>query len=73
MLLATAGALLASAIVGRAPWFVVLVLPLLIVLILWQAGFAAVMRRGGAPGWAVTAVGAVLVGWPIATTLPLAQ
>jgi pimeloyl-ACP methyl ester carboxylesterase len=72
MLLATAGALLVCAIAGRAPWFVVLVLPLLVGLFLWQAGFAAVMRRGGAPGWAVTAVGAVLVAWPIATTLPLA-
>ncbi|MET7397086.1 alpha/beta fold hydrolase [Dactylosporangium sp. NPDC005572] len=67
-----AGGLLAAAVVGVAPGFVVLVVPLLVVLLAWQAVWAAVLRRRGAPDWLVALVGAVVLAWPLATALPLA-
>lgn len=60
-----------AAVVGLAPGFVLLVVPLFVVLLGWQAAWAAVLRRAGAPRWAPAAVGAVLVAWPVATALPL--
>ncbi|MET8230403.1 alpha/beta fold hydrolase [Micromonospora sp. NPDC005298] len=60
-----------SALVGLAPGFVVLVVPLFVVLLGWHVVWAAVLRRYAAPRWLLATVGAVLVGWPIATTLPL--
>ncbi|WP_238019122.1 alpha/beta fold hydrolase [Dactylosporangium sp. AC04546] len=68
----SAGGLLAAAMVGVAPGFVVLVVPLLVVLLAWQAVWAAVLRRRGAPAWLVALVGAVVLAWPLATALPLA-
>jgi dienelactone hydrolase len=67
----TVVALLAATLVGRAPGFVLLVLPLLAVLFAWHAGWSALLRRRSAPRWLPAPVGAVLIGWPITTTLPL--
>ncbi|NYF57351.1 dienelactone hydrolase family protein [Micromonospora purpureochromogenes] len=64
-------ALTASAVVGLAPGFVLLVVPLFAVLVGWQAAWAAVLRRVGAPRWLPALVGAALLAWPMATTLPL--
>ncbi|MEH1053827.1 alpha/beta fold hydrolase [Micromonospora sp. CPCC 206171] len=64
-------ALTASAVVGLAPGFVLLVVPLFAVLVGWQAAWAAVLRRAGAPRWLPALVGAALLAWPMATTLPL--
>ncbi|MEU7958220.1 dienelactone hydrolase family protein [Micromonospora humida] len=60
-----------AAVVGLAPGFVLLVVPLFVVLLGWQAAWAAVLRRAGAPRWAPAVVGALLVAWPLATALPL--
>ncbi|WKU04508.1 alpha/beta fold hydrolase [Micromonospora sp. HUAS LYJ1] len=60
-----------AAVAGLAPGFVLLVVPLFVVLLGWQAAWAAVLRRVGAPRWAPAVVGAVVVAWPVATALPL--
>jgi pimeloyl-ACP methyl ester carboxylesterase len=62
----------AAAAVGWAPGFVLLVVPLLGVLLLIQAGLSAVLRARHAPAWVIALTGSLLVAWPIATTLPLA-
>lgn len=64
-------ALAASALVGLAPGFVLLVVPLFAFLIGWQAAWAVILRRTGAPRWLPALIGAVLLAWPVATTLPL--
>ncbi|KAB1109052.1 alpha/beta fold hydrolase [Micromonospora aurantiaca] len=61
-----------AAVLGLAPGFVLLVVPLFAALVAWQAAWAGVLRRRDAPWWLVPSVGAVLLAWPIATTLPLA-
>ncbi|MEU7917259.1 dienelactone hydrolase family protein [Micromonospora zamorensis] len=63
--------LTASTLVGLAPGFVVLVVPLFALLLGWQAAWATVLRRYAGPRWLPAVSGAALVGWPIATTLPL--
>lgn len=60
-----------AAVVGLAPGFVLLVVPLFAVLLGWYVGWAAVLRRYASPRWLSAVVGAALLGWPIATTLPL--
>ncbi|MEU5913992.1 alpha/beta fold hydrolase [Micromonospora sp. NPDC047527] len=60
-----------SAVVGLAPGFVLLVVPLFALLLGWHAVWAAVLRRYAAPRWLSALLGAALVSWPIATTLPL--
>ncbi|MGQ5262274.1 alpha/beta fold hydrolase [Micromonospora sp. ZYX-F-536] len=60
-----------SALVGLAPTFVLLVVPLFALLLGWQAVWATVLRRYAGPRWLPALLGAALVGWPIATTLPL--
>ncbi|MEU4338237.1 alpha/beta fold hydrolase [Micromonospora lupini] len=60
-----------SAVVGLAPGFVLLVVPLFAVLLGWHVLWAAVLRRYATPRWLPALVGAALLGWPIATTLPL--
>jgi len=72
MLALAAGGLMAAAMVGVAPGFVVLVVPLLVVLLAWQAAWAAVLRRRGAPAWLIAVLGAVVLAWPLATALPVA-
>ncbi|WP_431930679.1 dienelactone hydrolase family protein [Micromonospora sp. RP3T] len=63
--------LAAAAVTGLAPGFVLLVVPLFAALVAWQAAWAGVLRRRDAPWWLPAAVGAVVLAWPIATTLPL--
>lgn len=71
-LAATAAALLVAASAGLAPGFVLLVLPLLVVLFAWHAGWSALLlRRHCAPVWVPALVGATVVGWPVAMCLPL--
>ncbi|MEU7927665.1 alpha/beta hydrolase [Micromonospora sp. NPDC049801] len=60
-----------SAVVGLAPGFVLLVVTLFAVLLGWHVLWAAVLRRYASPRWLPAVVGAALLGWPIATTLPL--
>ncbi|MFD6565040.1 alpha/beta hydrolase [Micromonospora profundi] len=67
----TVPALTMAALVGVAPGFVLLVVPLFVLLLGWHAIWAAVLRRYAAPRWLSAVVGAAIVGWPIATTLPL--
>ncbi|TWJ23646.1 dienelactone hydrolase [Micromonospora endolithica] len=64
-------ALTGSAAVGLAPGFVLLVVPLFALLVAGQVAWAAVLRRAGAPHWVPPVVGAALLAWPVATTLPL--
>jgi hypothetical protein len=64
--------LTAAALAGAAPGFVVLVAPVFVVLLVWQALWAALLCRLAAPRPLVTAVGAALLAWPLATALPLA-
>ncbi|WP_431942216.1 alpha/beta fold hydrolase [Micromonospora marina] len=61
-----------AAVLGLAPGFVLLVVPLFAALVAWQAAWAVVLRRRAAPWWLAPSVGAVVLAWPIATTLPLA-
>ncbi|MFC7547488.1 dienelactone hydrolase family protein [Plantactinospora sp. GCM10030261] len=63
--------LVVATVVGFAPGFVLLVVPLFALLLTWQVVWAAVLRRLAAPRWVMALTGAVLLGWPIATTLPL--
>jgi dienelactone hydrolase len=71
ILAATAAAVLIATLAGLAPRFVLLVLPLLVILFAWHAGWSAVLRRRSAPVWLPALVGATVVGWPIAMSLPL--
>lgn len=65
-------ALTVAALTGLAAGFLLLVVPLLAVLMVIQAGLAAVLRARAAPLWLTALTGSVLVAWPIATTLPIA-
>lgn len=60
-----------AAVVGLAPGFLLLVVPLLAVLLFWQAMWSAVLHRFAAPAWLIALVGSLLVAWPIATALPV--
>ncbi|HEX6871160.1 MAG TPA: alpha/beta fold hydrolase [Micromonosporaceae bacterium] len=71
ILLAAVAATFVATMVGTAPGFILLVLPLLVVLFAWHVAWSAWLRRVGAPVWSAVLVGAVVIGWPIATTLPL--
>jgi hypothetical protein len=64
-------ALTGFALVGVGPRFIVLVVPLLAVLFVVEAGWAAVIRALRAPAWIAAAAGALLVAWPVALTNPL--
>jgi len=63
-------ALLALTMTGLGPGFTLLVLPLLVALFVIQGGFAAILRRVGAPVWVAATVGAALLAWPVASTMP---
>ena len=71
ILAAVVAALTAATVLGLAPGFLLLVLPLLAVLLAWQAVWAAVLRRYGAPPWTAAFAGGVLVAWPVVASLPL--
>jgi dienelactone hydrolase len=64
-------ALTGFALAGVGPGFIVLVVPLLAVLFVVEAGWAAVIRALRAPAWIAAAAGALLVAWPVALTNPL--
>ena len=64
-------ALTGAAVAGLTDGFVVLVVPLLAVLLVFQAAWSAVLHRFSAPPWLIALVGSLLVTWPIATTLPV--
>lgn len=48
-----------------------LVVPLLAILMLWQAIWSAVLHRFSAPAWLIAPVGSLLVAWPLAIALPV--
>lgn len=48
-----------------------LIVPLLAVLLLWQAFWSALLHRLSAPAWLISLVGSLIVAWPLATALPL--
>jgi dienelactone hydrolase len=60
-----------AAVVGITYGFVLLVVPLLAVLLVFQAVWSAVLNRFAAPPWLIALVGSLLVAWPIATALPV--
>ncbi|MEV6494402.1 alpha/beta fold hydrolase [Actinoplanes sp. NPDC051633] len=64
-------ALAGAAIGGLTSTFLVLILPLLAVLLLWQSIWTEILRRCGAPRWLVAPVGSLIVAWPLAVALPL--
>ncbi|MFI5952725.1 alpha/beta hydrolase family protein [Cryptosporangium sp. NPDC051539] len=64
-------ALTLAAGLGLANGFLVLVVPLIAVLLFWQAVWSAILRRFSAPTWAIAPVGALVVAWPLATALPI--
>jgi len=64
-------ALTGAAAVGLTSGFLLLVVPLLGVLLVWQAIWSAVLHRFAVPSWLIALVGSLVVAWPIATTLPV--
>jgi pimeloyl-ACP methyl ester carboxylesterase len=72
VLAAPLGVLVALAVVGLGPGFLVLVLPLLAGLLAIGAVVAAVLRRRAVPPWLIAAVAAPPFAWTAAVTLPLA-
>ncbi|MFG1922071.1 dienelactone hydrolase family protein [Cryptosporangium sp. NPDC048952] len=67
----TALVLTVAAVTGLTSGFVLLVVPLLAALMVWQSAWTEVLRRHAAPLWLAAPVGAILVAWPVAVTLPL--
>jgi dienelactone hydrolase len=63
--------LAAAAVTGLTHGFVLLVLFPLIGLVLWQAGWSAILNRFAAPAWIIAVTGAAVVAWPLAVALPL--
>lgn len=64
-------ALTCAAVVGLTSSFLVLVVPLVAALLLWQAIWSAVLHRFAAPRWLISLVGSLVVAWPLATALPV--
>lgn len=64
--------ILAAAVVGVLPGFVVLVTPLLGALLLWHLAWASILTRSSAAWWLPAVLGGVLLGWPLAAVSPLA-
>ena len=64
-------ALTGAAVVGLTGGFLVLIVPLLAILLLWQAVWSAVLHRFSAPSWLIAIVGSLVVAWPLATALPM--
>ncbi|RSM65039.1 dienelactone hydrolase [Actinoplanes sp. ATCC 53533] len=64
-------ALTGAAVVGLTGGFLLLIVPLLAVLLLWQAVWSAVLHRFSAPSWLIALVGSLVVAWPLATALPM--
>jgi dienelactone hydrolase len=66
-----AAVLTGAAVLGAAPAFLLLIVPLLVLLLGWQAIWTATLTRTGAPPWVVAVACAVLPAWPTATAMPL--
>jgi dienelactone hydrolase len=64
-------ALVVAAAVGLTSSFVLLVVPLLAVLFVFQAIWSAVLQRFSCPPWLSAAVGSLIVALPIAVALPV--
>ena len=64
-------ALTCAAVVGLTSGFLLLIVPLLAILLLWQAVWSAVLHRFATPAWLIALVGSLLVAWPLATALPV--
>jgi pimeloyl-ACP methyl ester carboxylesterase len=64
-------ALTGAAVLGLTSGFVLLVVPLLAVLLGWQAIWSALLHRFAVPSWLIALVGSLVVAWPIATALPV--
>lgn len=64
-------ALTGAAVVGLTGGFLLLIVPLVAVLLLWQAVWSAVLHRFSAPPWLIALVGSLVVAWPLATALPM--
>lgn len=64
-------ALTGAAVAGLTSGFVLLVVPLLAVLLGWQAIWSALLHRFAVPTWLIALVGSLVVAWPIATALPV--
>jgi hypothetical protein len=60
-----------AAIVGLTDGFVLLVVPPLALLFVWQTLWSATLNRFAAPPWLTALTGSVVVAWPIAIALPL--
>lgn len=60
-----------AAVVGAAPGFILLIVPLVVLLLGWQAIWTATLTRAGAPVWLIAVACAILPAWPTATALPL--
>ena len=60
-----------AAVLGLTSSFLLLVVPLLAILLLWQAIWSAILQRFAAPAWLTALVGSLVVAWPIATALPV--
>lgn len=67
---------LTNAIPVGARWWLLAVVwvgfavPLIAILLLWQAIWSAILHRFSAPPWLISLVGSLLVAWPIAIALP---
>jgi hypothetical protein len=64
-------ALTGAATVGLTFGFVLLIVPLLAILLLCQAAWAAALSGFGAPPWLIAVVSSLIVAWPVAAALPL--
>ena len=71
VLATTAVAILVATLAGLGPAFVVLVLPVLVVQLAWYWAWSLVLARRVAPPWLAAVLGGIVVGWPIATSMPL--
>jgi hypothetical protein len=71
VLAATVVGVFAGTALGLGPRFVLIVLPLLVVLFAWHGIWATALARRSTPAWLTAVVGAILIGWPIAATMPL--
>jgi dienelactone hydrolase len=64
-------ALTGAAVTGLTHGFVLLAVPPLVLLFVWQALWSAALNRLGAPPWLIAVVGSVVVAWPLGIALPL--
>ncbi len=67
----TLSAMTVGALVGVVPGFFLLIVPLVAVLLTWQASWTAILAREQAPPWLTATVASVLPAIPAALALPL--